>query len=236
MRAAPLALALAAGCGSETSPDPTFCEDRDGRICLPAGVPFAQAAVAATDYCLGQNGCPGQTIPPAGATTAHLSQPEAGRICMSGTTTASDSGLAVILLHFTGLNKERTKITKTFDADALGITQVTFTIDSPPPVQGVIVGAGVLKTLEIMAGQRFITDGFRLMAPPLLDVLLKVTQPGPEVAPFSDFKQTDLSMSATFDTTGLANLGFAVGGRGLDYDFCVRDLKFLDAAGTEITP
>ena len=85
---APLAaLAVLPACGgSETPPDPSFCEDRDGRICAPEGFPFVVAAIAASDYCLEtEGGCPATSIPPAGATTARLSQPEPGKLCLAGT-------------------------------------------------------------------------------------------------------------------------------------------------------
>jgi len=63
---------------------------------------------------------------------------------------------------------------------------------------------------------------------------VSIRAPGPEVAPFVNFEQTISGMSPTFDTTALEHLSFGVGAG--DYDFCVHDFRFLDAAGNEVKP
>ena len=78
--------------------------------------------------------------------------------------------------------------------------------------------------------------GFRLMAPPLLEQNLIIRDTGPLVAPFANFRQTDLSMSPTFDTKVLEGIGIAVQAADTDYDYCIHDFKFRDAAGNEVTP
>ena len=71
------------------------------------------------------------------------------------------------------------------------------------------------------------------MTAPLSNVPLTITAPGPQVAPFADFEQTRPGVTQTFDTSALEHIEFGVGQRG-DYDFCVHDFKFLDAAGNEV--
>ena len=231
-----LPAAMSACGGSQTPADPSFCEGRDGLICAPAGFSFAQAASAVTDYCAEVEGhCPAATIPPPGETVARLSQPEPGKLCLAGTLPA-DGGLALLNVRFAAVNEDATKVTKTFDADARGITQMTFLIDSPPPGPGVLVAAAITTSLGITPGQRPFNDGFMLMTPPLFAEELILRQPGPVVAPFAEFRQTFSGQSPTFDTTALHNIGIGVVGSDLDYDFCIRDFKFRDAAGNEVTP
>ena len=55
------------------------------------------------------------------------------------------------------------------------------------------------------------------------------TTSGPEIAPFTDFQQSGTGVSQTFDTSALHHLELIVG-QG-DYDFCIHDFKFLNAAG-----
>jgi hypothetical protein len=74
------------------------------------------------------------------------------------------------------------------------------------------------------------------MTAPLSNVPLTVTQPGPQVAPFANFEQTRSGVSQTFDTTALQHIEFGVGPAQGDYDFCLSDFKFLDAAGNEVKP
>jgi hypothetical protein len=230
-------LAVLPACdGSEAPGDASSCEERDGRICGPDGFPFAVRAVALSDYCFeSEGGCPAITIPPAEATTARLIQPLPGKLCLAGRL-ATTGGLAVLHVGFSELNADRTKVTKTFNADARGIAQMTFSIDSPPPGPGVLVAATITAGLDNTPGQRNVIDGFRLMTPPLFDEQLIFREPGPVVAPFASFRQTDPNMSPTFDTTLLDGIAVAVGGADLDYDFCIRDFKFRDAAGNEVAP
>ena len=151
---------------------------------------------------------------------------------MSGT--VATDGWAQIVLQFAAFNKEFTKIVKTFDADARGITQAAFTIDSPPS-GGVAVGAAITTNLECpAAGFDCITYGFGLMTAPLSNIPVTITASGPQVAPFANFEQTRSGVSQTFDTSALQHIVFGV--EMGDYDFCLQDFRFLDAAGNEVKP
>ena len=229
-------LALGTACGGSNQ-DPN-CTSLDGFACHPSGFPFVEAAAIATDLCGGYTAfaCPLATNPPPGATTATLTQPQAGKVCLAGT--VASGGWAQIVLQFAvWTDKQFTKILKTFDAEARGITQVAFTIDSPPSA-GVTVDAAITTGLECPDSPGFgcITYGFNLMTAPLSNIRLTITQPGPQIAPFADFEQTRSGVSQTFDTSALHHIEFGVGPAPGDYDFCLRDFRFLNAAGNEVKP
>jgi len=223
-------LGLGAACGGSSVEDPAC--NVEGFICHPSGLPFVEVAGAASDLCGGYVDCDLAKNPPAGSTTATLNQPQAGMVCLSGT--VATGGWAQLVLQYAVFNTQSTKIVKTFDADARGITQAAFTIDSPPS-SGVTVSAAVTTSLDCpMSGFDCFTYGFDLMTAPLSAIPVTVTQPGPQVAPFANFEQTRSGVSQTFDTSALQYLFFGVGTG--DYDFCLHDFKFLDAAGNEVKP
>ena len=201
------------------------------------GVPFLVVAGPATDFCGGSCFIPtaNMTNPPPGATTASFSQPEPGKLCQSGT--VAEGGWGGFQLVFAEWNQDYTKVLKPFDAASLGVKQVTFTIDSPPS-GGLTVEASIIASLECPGSPpdyaACVTWGFDLMTAPLSNIPLTITKPGPQLAPFVNFEQTQSGVSQTFDTTALNFFNFNVGGG--PYDFCVHDFKFLDAAGNEVKP
>jgi lysophospholipase L1-like esterase len=195
--------------------------------CVPSGFPFVTRALAISDSC-GSN-CPlSAANTPAGESTATLSQPKAGTLCLSGM--VSPGGWAQIGLIFAVKNQDRTEVLKKFDAKALGITQVAFSIDSPPS-GGVDVSAAI-TTATSCPGDSFgcFTYGFDLMAGAGSSVPADYTTPGQVIAPFANFLQTVGTQS--FDTSALEHLVFGVGPGS--YDFCIHDFKFLDAQGNEV--
>lgn len=228
-------LGFGGGCGSEESGpcvDDGVIPAGERVICHPPGFPFVQIAPGLTSLC--DAGGPGAAPcnPPAGTTAPTLSQPSAGKLCVAGTEAAG--GQALLGLYFTEYSRDITKVLKKFNADARGITQAAFTIDSPPS-GGITVDASVVTSLDCPAGALDCgTHGFTLMTGPLTRVPLRINQPGPQVAPFVSFGQTNPAVTQTFDTSALDGFNFWVGEGA--YDFCVRDFKFLDAGGNEVKP
>jgi len=223
-------LGLGAACGGSSVDDPNC--NAEGFICHPSGLAFVEVAGPASDLCGGYVECDLAKNPPAGSTTATLTQPQGGTVCLSGT--VATGGWAQIVLQFALFNEQSTKILKTFDADARGITQAAFTIDSPPS-GGIGVSAAVTTSLDCpMSGFDCFTYGFQLMTAPLSNIPVTITAPGPQVAPFANFEQTRSGVSQTFDTSALQYLFFGVPSG--DYDFCLQDFRFLDAAGNEVKP
>ena len=195
--------------------------------CVPSGFPFVTRALAISDAC-GSN-CPlSAANTPSGETTATLSQPVAGTLCLSGA--VAPAGWAQIALTFATKSQDNTQVLSKFDAKSLGITQVAFTIDSPPSA-GVSVSAAV-TTATSCPGNLLgcFTYGFDLMTGPGSSVAANYTRPGQVTAPFANFLQSVGSQS--FDTSALDHLVFGVGSGS--YNFCIHDFKFLDAQGNEV--
>jgi hypothetical protein len=219
----------------ELSPSEAVLEDvncgKDGFICNPQGLAFAAVAFGVSDACGGLIGdCPN---PPSGSTTATLSQPELGKLCLAGT--VKPGGWADLMIAYTAYDPEGTKVLQKFDAAARGITQAAFTLDTPPS-GGVGLDAAVVTKLECGANPTdfCFTYGFSLMTAPSSHVPVRFTEPGPQIAPFGRFEQTRAGVSQSFDTTALEHVSFGVGPGA--YDFCIHDFEFLDAAGNEVEP
>lgn len=140
-----------------------------------------------------------------GVTQETLSKPEPGTVCMSGTSL----GYAQLTLALAP--------GPPFDAAMRGITQIQFTVQTPPSV-------GVLPQLDAWLPDMTPT-GFNWARGV---VSTAITQ----LASLSDFQNPD---GFPLDTNQLLGVAFSVSAAE-HYDFCVRDLKFLDASGVEVLP
>jgi hypothetical protein len=182
---------------------------QEGFICQPSGFPFVGLTFAHSDHCSGAD-CP------------LLTQPEPGTLCLSGAAPVAGADPHFPLIFGDG------GLLPPFDAAALGITQVSFTIDSPPPA-GVFVEGGIVwrESVDCRVDPRScIQFGFYL--PP-------ITEAGTTIAAFTDFVQRDpASPYQSFDPQKLSTLKFGVHEGA--YSFCLRDFKFLDAADHEVVP
>jgi hypothetical protein len=187
--------------------------------CAPSGFPFVQFSIAHSDACAGA--CT-ETSPV--GTTIRFSQPATGTLCLSGTNLAPNgTGIALIFTVFSdevfaGYHKV---LNGFFNADLLGITQLRFTIDNPPPA-GVQVSADTIHQNECN-GVDCLWFGFIVPG--------HITESGTSTVAFTDFVADPVRR---FDTRGLDAIGFDVGPG--DFDFCVRDFHFLDANGSEVKP
>jgi hypothetical protein len=181
-------------------------------ICAPSGFPFVERVFAVTDECVGDDCAPPNPT---------LSEPEPGVLCMSGTAPPGQHARFPLIL-FRGWSDTL----QPFDADALGITKLSFAIDSPP-AGGLIVDAGQMVSLNC-PDYLFECLAFGFELP-------RVTKPGTTTAPLADFLQSDsASQHQSLNTRLLSHIAFTVGEGA--YDFCVRDFKFLNKVGGEVTP
>jgi hypothetical protein len=221
-----LALALvsasagfASGCGSN---DPG-CVSNDGYLCAKdlTGFPFAQDAAMVSDFCT--NYVQGCGTPPAGATVMTMTHPDAATLCLSGS--VKPGGFAVLGLEFPHKNADETKVLEPFDATAHGITQVALTVDSPP-AQGTDLLANAITHTTCPAGP------LDCQTPPNFK-FTTISAAGPVTAPFTDFKSMD-DPNATLDPSLLDSIFLAVNAG--DFDFCIHDFNFLDAAGNPVRP
>ncbi len=199
-----------------TPRDPPPCVSGTNAACLPSGFPFVTAAFAHSSGCNGI--CPGAA--PAG-TTILFSQTASGTLCLSGTNPALDGTALLLSFSVIGGTPDNGTILKRFNADALGITQVRFTIDRPPS-GGITVGAATLHS-DVCHGLDCLTFGFELPT--------HITQSGTTTAALVDFVNTP---PQPFDTRALDDINFAFGPG--DFDLCLRDFQFLDANGAQVIP
>lgn len=202
----------ASGTGGALGDEAGCLADGENVLCAPSGFPFVTRTFAVTDACAG-SGClrPNPT----------LSQPDFGKLCLSGTVPANErAGFPLVLLTTT---PDFAKVLDAFDAAARGITSVAFTLEAVPE-GGIIVDAGISP--EACEGTFPCGLGFALP---------RISGDGAVVVPLANFRQGDpASPYQTLDTTSLSHIGFTVGGG--PFDFCLSKFAFLDAAGNEVKP
>jgi hypothetical protein len=167
----------------------------------------------------------------AGGTSSAVVTHTPGKFCMSGTVDSgpTNTGWGSILLFSLGIDTTD-KLVAPFDAPALGIKQVRFTVESPP-LQGILPQAVQITSATCTQIPDCLTT-FALGA--------AVTDPRTVTAQLTDFTQPDGTHSNTsLDQTLITSLQFYVPslpGMAVPYDFCVQDLAFLGADGKEIRP
>jgi hypothetical protein len=177
------------------------------------GLSFFQSAFAA----LGSS--PGGTPTPreqnaSGVPTVTVSYPERGKVCVSGDDGAT---LALDLTNQAWDGVTKHPETAVFRGRALGITAMSFTLETPPStgVNLSFLGAGPCNEPVFSDAER---GGNRVVV--------------------ASEETTTLSFATDFgpgfDPNALVLLFLGVGPG--NYDYCVTNLKFLDANGTEVIP
>jgi hypothetical protein len=200
------------------------CQIGENGSCSPTGFPFTQFTFAHSNSCMGLCAATpdayGFGKPPQPGTTIRLSQPETGKLCMSGTN-VQDAGFFLVftMISTDMLGVDYQKVWKRFNAEQLGITQVRFTIDTPPP-GGINVSVTTLHA-DVCTATRMCGWQFALPNP--------VTESGTTTASFVDLTSVP---SQTFDARALDSIGFDMGAG--DFDFCIHDFQFLDINGVEV--
>ena len=159
---------------------------------------------------------------------AEVRSTEAGTVCMSGTNAggvALDFALADSEAPFTILAANEPLVltaAQLFHAEDLGITGLSFTVETPP-------STGVSISIAMWDLDR---GGPSWAAPEVDGNPVVITTSGMTTTlAFADFVTEDAAF--TFDANAFSQLSFSVG-QG-SYDFCVSNLKFLDANGDEVT-
>jgi hypothetical protein len=214
------------------SSDPSY-------ICQPSGFPFMQLAFSVSDLCGGPVAfCALGKNVPSGETVANLSQPTAGKLCLSGA--VAPGGWAQLAFGFRELTPGATGVLK----NAVGISQLRFTVDTPPS-GGLVVDAAIHTTeqcpsdaakCQTICGSDSLdcfTYGFDLMTAPGSTVPVNITTAQTVTAPFANFKQTVDGHS--FDTTAIDHLTLGLTTQG-PFNFCIHDFNFLDAQGNVVLP
>jgi len=162
-----------------------------------------------------------------------------GRFCMSGTLDPGATNMNWGSLLVLGLTERTpTGIAAPFAAGARGIAQVQFTVD-PAPIAGLTVAFSAVQRADCLTiPDCFTAAAFFLMDSGTTETLIDAS--GMVTASLDSFRQPNWGDPAlSFDTnliSGLQLLPQMLPGVVLDYDFCVQDVKFLDAGGGEVSP
>jgi len=170
-------------------------------------------------------------------TITHVTQEEPGRICLNAHV---DSGWVVLVLGFDRIHAifnpdvPPPAIREPLDAAGLGITQLQFTLDTPP-ASGIQVDLGMVVGPDCAAPTAAcLQNGFYVMAADRPGVPISFTEAGTQTLQLSDFKVAPWEdPTLSLDLTRLASVQFELSTG--DFDFCVRDFKLLDAAGNQVT-
>lgn len=167
-----------------------------------------------------------------GTSTMLLTSPAAGQICMSGT--AADAGPdyalwgAGIGLQLAATEDEGKTVTSAFDAEALGITQFSFSITGVP-LTGIRVGMTIVGEGADYEENPFINKG---------GAGGDVKSDSTYTMALADLAQPEWGLAdAVFDPSSLHSLQFqvvTVPNAATEYDFCVSDIQFLDADGAVV--
>lgn len=167
----------------------------------------------------------------AGGTSSAVVKYTPGSYCMSGTADAGPNDMgwgAILVVNFTGTVGGT--LVAPFDASALGVKQVRFTLEGPP-LQGVIPQIVQLTSADCTQVPDCLTS---------FSLATAVVNPGTVTLQLTDFTQPDGTHSNTsVDPTLITSLQFYVQtlpGMAVPYDFCIQDLAFLGADGNELKP
>jgi hypothetical protein len=219
-------MALNQACGSSGPGEQTtpVCMGPPTESCILAvdGHPFVHAAGTITD----------------GVSTGKVRH-AGGRFCLSGrldpgpTNANWGAFLALFLTH-----GDAQGIPAPFDAPAFGITQVQLTIEQPP-VAGLVIQLSAVQRADCLAIPDCLTPAPFELADGNGDQMI-VEEPGTITAPFTSFVQPSWGdASLAFDPSLVATMRvvpLTLPGVVLDYDFCVRDVRFLDGGGRVVAP
>jgi hypothetical protein len=185
---------------------------------------FVHAAVPATD----------------GVSTGMVTYTPPSKFCMSGTldpgpTNANWGALMALGLVEGDLTNG---ITAPFNAEARGIAQVQFTVDSPP-LAGLSVAMMAIQRADCLTLPDCLTASPFVLADPSGTETV-IDYPGTVTASLDSFQQPSWGdPSLTFDKTLIVGIQFGplmLPGVVFDYDFCIQDLTFLDSGGQKVAP
>ena len=161
------------------------------------------------------------------------------RFCMSGKLDPGATNMNWGSLLVLGLAERAPMgIAAPFTAGARGIAKVQFTVD-PAPIAGLTVSFSAVQRADCLTiPDCFTAASFFLMDSGTTETV--ITDSGIVTASLDSFRQPNWGdPTLAFDTnliSGLQLLPQMLPGVVLDYDFCVQDVKFLDAAGSEVSP
>jgi hypothetical protein len=168
----------------------------------------------------------------AGGVSSAVVERTPGKMCMSGVVDSGprDDGWGAILLF--GLSRRDAPTwPEPLDLPALGITQVRFTVDSPP-LSGLLPQMSQLQAADCRQVPGCLST---------FGLSTALVDAGSVTVPLTDFVQPNGATvsPAALDTALVTGIQFYVAslpGMAVPYDFCVHDFALLDASGRELRP
>jgi hypothetical protein len=193
-------------------------------------IPFVAVSFWISDACPSQR--TGVAPMPSSTITRLTHQP--GKICMSGQVT---TGWAELVLDFSGNNPNGSQPPEqpaaALDAAGLGISQLRFTLDSPPASGLAANLASVLVPGCYGRPNECLHAGYYIMSEDIPGVPERLNEAGTYTLRIADFQAAPwVDPTRELDTSRLAFLDFEIGSG--DYDFCIHDLQLLDDAGSPV--
>jgi len=193
-------------------------------------IPFVAVTFWTSDACPSQR----TGVAPMPSSTITRLTHEPGKICMSGQVT---TGYAELFLDFSGNNPNGTQPPEQpadpLDAAGLGISQLRFTLDSPPASGLAANLASVLVPGCYGRPNDCLHAGYYVMREDMPGVPTRLDQAGTHTLRIADFQAAPwVDPTRELDTSRLAFLAFEIGIG--DYDFCIHDLELLDDAGSPV--
>lgn len=226
------------GGGSVSCPVGTNSLGAEVRVTCLDGTPFVYAAWPYTDASV----FPG--VSPTGTTTATISTPKPGKICMSG---RMENGFASMTLSFVPAQDvvsflfANPTFANGLDAPARGVSQIRLTVDSPPAgtqiqLRSVLTNCGS----DICIRGDFYWSAGAPPTPVVIDGAGVPNQVTTVTTRIADFRKgpgpnPDFVLGANnlvWLHVGPGDLAPMTG----DYSFCVHDLAFLNENGGEVRP
>jgi hypothetical protein len=238
---------LIVGCGKAHDPDgePTRQELRPPPFETPECAATAStAACADVPEVLGVEACSGiagydflQVVVALGErTSAAVSAPEPGMICLSGTlglTLNYSEGLTVIL-YVSPRDRTETCILSAFDAQGLGVAAFKFDLDNVPDVRA-SVSAAVIRQPQCDEDWQCADGGIYTWLTPDRQEL-GVVQAGTNVVRLDELVGDDLP--EPIGAYWLSDFGLDLSASGVDlpFELCLSNIQLLDSAGNVVLP
>lgn len=217
----PALVAISCGGDGQQESQTATCADFS---CPKPNFPFVNSAFPVTDS--------GQPLeaPESGQTNAMVLMKPDGAVCLSGTLISGWAQLELSMLEVDAPNKT---IVDALDATALDIAAIRFRIESPPDT-GIAVQliSGTRQCSPVSECQQW---GFYLGTEETPSPRLLIKQSQTVTAPIAQFYASSSTAPGwELDTGALAGIAFEHQGQDGAFEYCVRDVEFLDAGGNVV--
>jgi hypothetical protein len=227
------------GAGGQSSTSAGTSEGEPGS--LPVSVTgICNNLLAAHDIAFGtavfaiSDACPSQrrgAAPLESTTVADVKREAPGKYCVSG---LLSTGFAILIVSVDHINdRPPPQFHGPLDAPAHGITQVRFTLESPPSTGLQVSASNVVRDECPFSSDDCIQSGFYILSEAGTPV--NVTEPGTYTHPLSNYRPgPGTPPTLALDTTRLAGFEFQLNPG--TFDFCVSDVALLDNANAPVSP